>query len=85
MVARLIARFFNALGLIERTDVREVTASTVMSPYQNETRQKMQQLLESCRGSALFIDEAHQFGDKQSMGPREAIQALVPMAWNYRN
>jgi hypothetical protein len=45
----------------------------------------MQQLLESCRGSALFIDEAHQFGDKQSMGPREAIQALVPMAWNYRN
>ena len=85
MAARLAARLFNALGLIERADVREITASTVMSPYQNETRKNMQQILESCRGSTLFIDEIHQFGDRHSMGAREAVQALVPMAWNYRN
>jgi SpoVK/Ycf46/Vps4 family AAA+-type ATPase len=85
MAAGIVARFFHALGLLRRDSVQEITASTVMSPNLNETRTNMQAELTNAIGGVLFIDEAHQFGDKDSMGAREAIQALVPMAWNHRH
>lgn len=84
-VARIVARFFHALGILRRDEVRELIASTVMSSNVNETREKMQREIEAAIGGVLFIDEAHQFGDKDSMGAREAIQALVPMSWNHRH
>lgn len=83
-VARLMARLFHALGLLPRDEVVEITASSVMSSNVGETRENMQRKLEEARGGVLFIDEAHQFGDKDSLGAREAVEALVPAAWNLR-
>lgn len=83
-VARLVARLYHALGLLPRDEVREVVASTLMSSNVGETRENMQRALEEARGGVLFIDEAHQFGDRDSTQAREAVQALVPMAWNHR-
>ena len=83
-VARIMARLFHALGLLPRDEVMEITASQVMSSNVGETRENMQRRLEEARGGVLFIDEAHQFGDKDSLGAREAVEALVPAAWNLR-
>ena len=84
-VARIMARLFHALGLLPRDEVMEITASQVMSSNVGETRENMQRRLEEARGGVLFIDEAHQFGDKDSLGAREAVEALVPAAWNLRH
>jgi SpoVK/Ycf46/Vps4 family AAA+-type ATPase/S1-C subfamily serine protease len=84
-VARLVARLYHALGLLPRDEVREVVASTLMSSNVGETRENMQRALDEARGGVLFVDEAHQFGDRESTQAREAVQALVPMAWNYRH
>ncbi len=84
-VARLVARLYHALGLLPRDEVREVVASTLMSSNIGETRENMQRALEEARGGVLFIDEAHQFGERESTQAREAVQALVPMAWNHRH
>jgi SpoVK/Ycf46/Vps4 family AAA+-type ATPase len=84
-VARLVARLFHALGLLPRDQVREVVASSVMSSFTGETSEKMRKELEEARGGVLFIDEAHQFGDPASSQAREAVNALVPMAWNLRH
>jgi SpoVK/Ycf46/Vps4 family AAA+-type ATPase len=84
-VAKIVARFFHAIGLLRRDEVKEVTASGVMSAYVGETRENMQRAIEEALGGVLFIDEAHQFGDPNSTQAREAIQALVPMAWNHRH
>ncbi|HET7462577.1 MAG TPA: AAA family ATPase [Longimicrobium sp.] len=84
-VARLVARLYHALGLLPRDEVREVVASTLMSSNVGETRENMQRGLEEARGGVLFIDEAHQFGERESLQAREAVQALVPIAWNHRH
>ncbi len=84
-VARIMARLFHALGLLRRSEVIEITASQVMSSYVGETRENMQRVLDGARGAVLFIDEAHQFGNKDSRDAREAIEALVPAAWNLRH
>ncbi|GIV64040.1 MAG: hypothetical protein KatS3mg045_1379 [Bellilinea sp.] len=84
-VARIMARLFHALGLLSRAEVREITASSIMSSTVGETRENMYRTLEEARGGVLFIDEAHQFGDRQSFQAREAVDALVPAAWNLRH
>ena len=45
----------------------------------------MQRKLDEALGGVLFIDEAHQFGDKDDPAAREAIEAIVPFSWNRRN
>ena len=44
-----------------------------------------QRKLDEALGVVLFIDEAHQFGDKDDPAAREAIEAIVPFSWNRRN
>ncbi|RJX18197.1 MAG: AAA family ATPase [Desulforudis sp.] len=85
MVANIFARLFHALGFLRKDTVRDIRASTVISQYQGESRLNMAQIVEETRGGVLFIDEAHQLGDKESQGTREVISELVPAAWNYRS
>lgn len=85
-VARLFAQLYNALGVLPSDQVVEFTASQgIMSPTVGQTEVNMQRALESSLGGVVFIDEAHAFGDPEDGRAKEAIQALVPMAWNNRN
>lgn len=85
-VARIFARLYHALGLLATDRVTEVNASEgIKSSTVARTRENMQQKLEEALGGVLFIDEAHQFGDKDDFASKEAVEALVPMAWNHRN
>ncbi len=84
-VADIVARLFHALGLLRLETVRPVTASTLMSSNVGGTRENMQRELTESLGGVLFLDEAHQFGDAQNIAAKEAVQAIVPMAWNHRH
>lgn len=84
-VARIVARLFHAIGALQTDSFREVSAKDIKSEYVGETRTRMQTELASAIGGVLFIDEAQQFGEDDSGKSKEAIDALVPMAWNHRN
>jgi len=84
-VANIVGRLFHALGLLRSETVRTQTASTLMVDHMGGTRDKMQIELSQALGGVLFLDEAHQFGDKENFAAKEAVQALVPMAWNHRH
>lgn len=84
-VANLVARLFHALGLLRSETVRSQTASTLMVSHMGGTREKMHDELSQSLGGVLLLDEAHQFGDKENFSAREAVQAIVPVAWNHRH
>ncbi|WP_454167878.1 AAA family ATPase [Microbacterium lacticum] len=84
-VARIVARLFHALGVLPTNEVREISSKDIKSEYVGETRTRMQSALSSSLGGVLFIDEAHQFGEDDHGRSKEAIDTLVPMAWNHRH
>lgn len=84
-VARIVARLFHALGVLRRDEVLERPLSQILSSNVGESREYMQALFEEARGAVLFLDEAHQLGDETSVQAREAVQTLVPLAWNQRH
>ena len=85
-VARIFARLYHALGLLSSDKVIEVNAAEgIKSSTVGRTRENMQRKLDEALGGVLFIDEAHQFGDKDDPAAREAIEAIVPFSWNRRN
>lgn len=84
-VARIIARLFHALGAIPSDSFSEVSAKDVKSEFRGETRTNMQRTIQSALGGVLFLDEAQQFAVANDTAAVEAIEALVPMAWNHRH
>jgi S1-C subfamily serine protease/SpoVK/Ycf46/Vps4 family AAA+-type ATPase len=85
LVAGIVARLFNALGLLESDRVLETMAGEIISSNRGETGENMRRLLNECRGGVLFLDEAHQLGDPASPQAKEAVAALVPLSWNMRH
>lgn len=83
--ARIVARLFHALGLLSTDKVVETTANDVVSQFQGASRERMVAKIEEARNGVLFIDEAHQFADRSNSHVQEALEALVPLAWNNRH
>jgi AAA+ superfamily predicted ATPase len=83
--AKTVARLFNALGLLRKSEPKEVIASEIISSNVGESGENMRRIIEEARGGVLFIDEAHQMGDKESHQAKEIINALVPLSLNLRN
>jgi len=84
-VANIVGRLFHALGLLRNEPVRYATASTLMVSHIGGTREKMHHELSEALGGVLFLDEAHDFGDKTNSAAVEAVQAIVPMSMNHRH
>jgi transcriptional regulator with AAA-type ATPase domain len=58
-VARILAKIYNALGLLESGQCVEVDKSGLIAEYTGQTAQKTLQAIESAMGGVLFIDEAY--------------------------
>ncbi|MBR4328979.1 MAG: AAA family ATPase, partial [Candidatus Riflebacteria bacterium] len=66
VVARLIARLLNALGLRSSGEIVEVSLSDISSQYNSgECVDKMKNFISKAMGGVLFIDEAYQLADDQ--------------------
>lgn len=59
-VARLIARIYEALGILERGDLVEVNRDRLVRSYAGESEKITVQYIEKAMGGVLFIDEAYQ-------------------------
>lgn len=59
-VARIIARIYEALGILERGDLVEVNRDKLVRAYAGESEKVTAQYIEKAMGGVLFIDEAYQ-------------------------
>ncbi|MCU0352794.1 MAG: AAA family ATPase [Cytophagales bacterium] len=77
-LARLMAKIWKALGLLERGHLVECDRQQLVAGYIGQTAIKTSQLIEKSIGGVLFIDEAYTLsnGSENDFG-KEAIETLL--------
>jgi SpoVK/Ycf46/Vps4 family AAA+-type ATPase len=75
-VARIIAKIYKALGLLERGHVIEVDREGLIAGYSGQTAIKTKERVDAAIGGVLFIDEAYALSDGNSFG-KEAIEVIL--------
>jgi ATP-dependent Clp protease ATP-binding subunit ClpA len=77
-VARIMARAFRALGILDRGHLVETDRSGLVAAYAGQTALKTNKLIDSAVGGILFIDEAYTLnqGQNDTYGS-EAIATLL--------
>ena len=87
-IARILAKIYKALGLLERGHLVETDRQGLVSGYVGQTAIKTTEKVEEALGGILFIDEAYSL-TSQRMGGNgdfggEAIQTLLKRMEDYR-
>ncbi len=77
-VARIMAKVFKALGILEKGHLVETDRSGLVAKYVGQTAAKTNEVIDSALGGVLFIDEAYTLvaGGTQDYG-HEAIATLL--------
>jgi hypothetical protein len=77
-VARLLARIYRSLGVVERGHLTEVDRSGLVAGFVGQTATKVAEVFSKADGGVLLIDEAYSLirGGEKDFG-REAIDAVV--------
>ncbi len=78
-LARIIAKIYKALGVIERGHVVEVDREGLVAGYVGQTAIKTADKIEEAMGGILFIDEAYGLASKSGSNDfgQEAIQVIL--------
>lgn len=79
-VARIIARIYAALGILERGDLVEVNRDKLVRAYAGESEKVTAQFIEKALGGVLFIDEAYQL---TQYGPGDPGHKVVEVLLKY--
>jgi len=76
-VARIMAKIYKALGLLERGHLVEVDREELVAGYVGQTAIKTKDVIERSMGGVLFIDEAYSLtGGGNDMG-HEAVETIL--------
>lgn len=77
-VARVIAKIYKGLGIIERGHLVECDRQSLVAGYIGQTAIKTNELIDRAMGGVLFIDEAYALssGGENDFG-REAVETLL--------
>ena len=77
-VARIMAKIFRALGVIERGHLVECDRESLVAGYTGQTATKTAEMVEKSLGGVLFVDEAYSLhqGHDDLFG-REAVNTLL--------
>jgi SpoVK/Ycf46/Vps4 family AAA+-type ATPase len=77
-VARILAKIFKAVGIIERGDLIECDREKLVGAFVGQTAIKTNEMIDKAQGSVLFIDEAYALssGNGGDFG-NEAIDTLL--------
>jgi len=78
-LARIIAKIYKALGILERGHVVEVDREGLVAGYVGQTATKTAAAIDSAMGGILFIDEAYALANKNMANDfgQEAIQVIL--------
>ena len=85
-IARLLAKIYNALGIISSDNLVEVDRSGLVAGYVGQTAIKTTEVINKAMGGVLFIDEAYSLekGENNDFG-QEAIDTLLKAMEDYRD
>jgi SpoVK/Ycf46/Vps4 family AAA+-type ATPase len=85
-IARILGKFFKAIGLLENGHVIEVDRSDLIGEYVGVTAQKTDKAIQQALGGILFIDEAYTLS-KDSLHDfgQEAIDIILKRMEDYKN
>ena len=85
-IARIVAKYLKALGILSTGQLREVTRSDLVGQYVGHTAKLTNEVVQSALGGVLFIDEAYALcRDEHDVFGREAVDALVKAIEDYRD
>jgi SpoVK/Ycf46/Vps4 family AAA+-type ATPase len=86
-VARIVARAYQALGVLPRGQLIETGREELVSGYVGQTATKTKDKIDEASGGVLFIDEAYALsGENDRAGAgKEAVNVLVQEMENRRN
>ena len=86
MIARLMARIYKTLGILEGGQLVEVDRSALVAGYVGQTATKTMEVLEKAKGGVLFIDEAYTLsrGAENDYG-QEAIDTILKYMEDHRD
>jgi ATPase family associated with various cellular activities (AAA)/AAA lid domain len=85
-VARLLARIYAVLGVLEKGNLVETDRSGLVSGYVGQTATKVHEIVKSALGGILFIDEAYALWvDSAEDYGHEAIATLLKLMEDERD
>ncbi|WP_223885715.1 type VII secretion AAA-ATPase EccA [Nocardia colli] len=88
-IARVIAKIFAGLGVVENADVVEVSRTDLVGTHLGQTAPKTNALIDSAVGGVLFIDEAYTLIQEGLSGGdafgKEAVDTLLARMENDRD
>lgn len=84
-VARILARIFLDIGLLNRGHLVEVERADLVGEYIGHTAQKTREMIKKSLGGIMFVDEAYTLsqGGEKDFG-QEAIATMVKAMEDYR-
>ena len=85
-VARLLARIYHSIGVLEKGQLVEVDRSGLVAGFVGQTALKTQKVVESALGGVLFIDEAYALVNQENGNDfgHEAIEVLLKNMEDHR-
>ncbi len=86
-VARLLARIYKKMGILDTGQLVEADRSALVGGYVGQTEEKTRKVIESALGGILFIDEAYALADGQGSNDygKEVISTLLKAMEDYRD
>lgn len=85
-IARIVAKYFNALGILSKGHLVEVSRSDLVAGFVGQTAIKVMDIVQSALGGVLFIDEAYSLvNSTQDSFGKEAVDTLVKAIEDNRN
>ena len=86
-IANIIGHIFSNLGILKNKVFKKATRSELIAGYLGQTALKTKELVNSCLGGCLFIDEAYALGnsEKRDSFAKECIDTLCEALSFHKN
>ena len=86
-IAQIIGEIFSSLGILKKNTFRKAIRSDLIAGYLGQTALKTKELINSCIGGVLFIDEAYSLGshDKRDSYSKECLDVLCEALSAHKN
>ena len=86
-IAKILGKIFSNIGRLKSKKFKKVVRSDLIAGYLGQTAMKTAEVIKSCLGGVLFIDEAYALGhpEKRDSFAKECIDTLCEALSNHKD
>lgn len=86
-IAQIIGKMYSKIGILKNNIFKKVTRNDLVAGYLGQTALKTSDVIKSCLGGCLFIDEAYSLGNSNDLDSfsKECIDTLCENLSNHKN